>query len=92
MLYDVPARGKVHTLRRICCTRLPTIFVAMTGILTKSRLERKQDVEDVLIGTLGGYSRIVKNIVAELKSGFYALVVKLIGMFFRGRLGIMKKY
>ncbi|KAK3719647.1 hypothetical protein LTR37_004184 [Vermiconidia calcicola] len=79
MLYEIPTRGKSNTLFRFGRNRLPSIFNSITGILTKSPLERKQDVEKVIATQLSGYGRIVEILSADLKESYVARVVKLIG-------------
>ena len=79
MLYTIPARGKVTTLSRICGTLLPNAFESITGILTKSRLQRKADVEKVITSVMSKKTRLVDDVTAELTTSFESQVVKVIG-------------
>ncbi|KAK5137105.1 hypothetical protein LTR08_001114 [Meristemomyces frigidus] len=78
MLYDVPARGKINTLSRICTSRLPNIFNGILGVLTKSKLERKGEVEKLIIKILAGQESLVDGIVAEVKEKFTLRILSMI--------------
>lgn len=70
MLYEVPARGKITTLSRIVTSRLPNIFNGIIGCLTKSRLERKKDVEKLIIKVLEEDTKVVQLAMNELQAQF----------------------
>ena len=70
MLYQKAAAGKASTLRRVCQVQLPTIFQGIIGILTKSRLERKQEVSELIEQVLSEHITISKRVLAELKAMF----------------------
>jgi hypothetical protein len=69
-LYQKAAAGKSSTLRRICQVQLPAIFNGIIGILTKSRLERKQEVAKVIEQVLAEHTTISRAVLAELKAMF----------------------
>ena len=75
-LYQIPARGKATTLSRIGKTLLPSIFGSVIGILTKSRLERKNDVLKVITDILDHYPNVVDAAIAELKHKFDESVIQ----------------
>ena len=81
MLYGIPARGKKTTLTRIGRNHLPAIFNGILGILTKTSLERKKEVEKVIIDVLGRYPELAENIMDELTDMFVRRVVSVIGEF-----------
>ena len=80
LLYTIPAEGKAATLRRICQNILPAIFKGIIGILTKSRLERKKEVETVITNIMKKYKKVAKHTIAELDRSFESHVVEAIGI------------
>ena len=80
LLYTIPAEGKAATLRRICQSILPAIFKGIIGILTKSRLERKKEVETVITNIMKKYKKVAKHTIAELDRSFESHVVEAIGI------------
>ncbi|KAK4631113.1 hypothetical protein CLAFUW4_03353, partial [Fulvia fulva] len=70
LLYSVPAQGKLTALRTIYDHRLKGILNGMTGILTKSKLERKSEVLMVLNDGLGKPDLLVKDLCMEVKDAF----------------------
>lgn len=75
MLYEIPARGKVNTLTRIVRSRLPSIFSGIIGILTKSDLERKQDVENLIAKIMDQDAILVHQITEEVEVKFKDVIV-----------------
>jgi hypothetical protein len=67
LLYSGPSRSKFNALARICRARLPNAFYGINGILTKSRLERKQDVEKLIIFTCEQNESLLDGMVQKLK-------------------------
>jgi len=84
MLYTIPARGRVNTLRRICLSRLPSIFGSIQGILTKSRLERKQDVAKLINRVLEEDGNLLERVIAEVTSCFKECIIGVISKLYRG--------
>jgi len=84
MLYTIPARGRVNTLRRICFSRLPSTFGSIQGILTKSRLERKQDVAKLISRVLEENGNLLETVVAEVTSRFKECIIGVISKLHRG--------
>jgi hypothetical protein len=80
LLFTIPADGKAVTLRRICQNILPAIFKGIIGILTKSRLERKKEVEKVITNIMQKYKKVAKHTIAELDRSFETHVVEAIGI------------
>lgn len=81
MLYTIPARGKSMNLTRVCKNILPSIFGSIAGVLTKSPLERKQEVKTLIEHVLTSYRELVSNLTSELKSSFDSRVTHVIGKF-----------
>ena len=81
MLYEILAHGKSNTLNRICRSRLPSIFNGIIGVLTKSRLERKQDVEKVIVGELSRYTDTMEKLVQELNECFKLRITSTLGKY-----------
>ena len=78
MLFAIPADGKFNTLKRISLTLLPSYMKSIMGILTKSKLERKQDVENVITYILEIRHNVVNGLVKHLRRLFAKLVIKVI--------------
>ncbi|KAK4550571.1 hypothetical protein LTR36_000150 [Oleoguttula mirabilis] len=78
MLYDIPARGKMNTLSRVCTSRLPNIFQGILGILTKSKLERKDEVEKLIRKIFLGFGPLVGEVVVEVREQFKERILKTI--------------
>lgn len=74
-LYAKAASRKYSTLHRICHIQLPAILNGIIGILTKSRLERKQEVVKVIERVLEGHS-IAGDVVAELRNRFSLHIIE----------------
>ena len=70
----------MHTLSRICKNRLPSIFNGILGVLTKSKLERKGDVEKLIIKVLAGQESLVDGFVAEVREQFGAHILSTMSM------------
>ena len=81
MLYNVPARGKVNTLSRICEQHMPTIFSGILGILSKSHLERKQEVEKLINRILEEDEHLVEGLVDEVHRCFKERIIGAISKF-----------
>lgn len=78
MLYDIPARGKISTLGRICRNILPNIFSGILGVLTKSKLERKEEVEKLINRVLKTQRLVVDDTFADVQRLFQARISKTI--------------
>jgi GTPase Era involved in 16S rRNA processing len=78
-LFAVPARGRGHTLRKICRTSLPTRLSSIVGILTKSPLKRQQEVAQSLISALSNRSGIVDVLVDDLRMVFEGQFLEYLG-------------
>lgn len=79
MLYQVPARGKKSTLSRIGKKLLPKTFGSIIGVLTKSKLERKNEVLKDITDTLDECEDLVTNLVQEIRRHFKDSVVHVFG-------------
>ena len=78
-LYAIPARGKANTLARTSKTLLPSIFGSIIGVLTKSKLERKNDVSKLIEDVLCEHSRFVEHLSADVKEAFAERVLQIYG-------------
>lgn len=79
MLYEVPARGKSTTLSRIGKNLLPKIFGSIIGVLTKSWLERKNEVLKEITHNLNECGDLVASLCKEVKRHFEKCVVQMFG-------------
>lgn len=75
-LFKEPAIGKGSTLKRICEIRLPKILLSITGVLTKSRLERKNHVENMIRSVLDKDDEVLGHFLDDLKRAFEFSVLK----------------
>ena len=76
MLYEVPAYGKASTLSRIGRKLLLKSFHSIIGVLTKSKLERRNEVLKVVTDTMDKYTDIVEDLVKEISRHFNKNVVR----------------
>lgn len=70
MIYSLAARGKVHTLGGIVRNLLPGTFHGIVGVLTKSKLARKESVRRFIEHRLGKCETLVKGIVDGIRAAF----------------------
>lgn len=76
LLYKVPARGKATTLSRIGTSVLPGLYQGVIATLTKSRLERKQDVLTLMECILDGLPSIPNASARDIREKFDQYVTK----------------
>lgn len=79
-LYEEPASGKGQTLKRICEARIPTLLMSITGVLTKSKLERKQEVVIAIEAILNTYHIATDHLFDDLRRSFKSRVLDVFGM------------
>lgn len=77
-LYGVPSRGKLETLQMITTSRLPYLLNGINGILTKSTLERKEEVRRVISQQLLLFKRSAPQLVQSVERLFQVKVVGVI--------------
>ncbi|KAK4580316.1 hypothetical protein LTR86_000519 [Recurvomyces mirabilis] len=77
VLYEIPTRGKLAALKRLINHRGPNVFVNIVGILTKTRMELKQEALAVVVKILQSHDSLVKKMVERLRQLFQDNVIGL---------------
>ncbi|KAH9826396.1 hypothetical protein Tdes44962_MAKER03528 [Teratosphaeria destructans] len=66
-LFERPAKQKMASLKLLGSKTLPRVLLAIEMQCSKSRLERKQDVEVKVVAPCNGFQKLVTSLKTELK-------------------------
>lgn len=69
-LLTIPTRGKLHNLKSLIKNRLPNILNGITGILTKSKLERISKVRKIIDRVFLKHNEPVVSLTTEILEAF----------------------
>ncbi|KAF1827424.1 uncharacterized protein K489DRAFT_16058 [Dissoconium aciculare CBS 342.82] len=78
-IYELAARGKAETLRHIVEIRLPNLIRGINGILNKTPMERKTEVESVVQSSLAQYlpeiiSSLLQSVMRHVQQNLVSTV------------------
>ena len=70
LLYGIPARGKLETMKMIAKHRVPQAIKGISGILNKSTLERKEEVRQEVEQHMYLFDALVPGLVKSILRSF----------------------